>query len=296
MPSGFFQEADAIGIVKEHAQAVLELEDAQAKSIMSSYQDARRDLVDRLSSVPRGSFTAQHLRGVLAQVNSAIATINKKLAGDMYDGSFEAAKAGVGDVFSEINTFDDSFLGAVTPINLNAAVIAQDTANHLTTKYETNLAAYGNDLSTQIANGLFSASIGEANYSEVVGRISQFFNAEEWKLHRLVRTELHNIYNVGKLQGMRELIGSEEEPGDIPDLKKTLMHPMDQRTGADSKKLAAEHPAIPVDDEFVFVWKGIERRFLNPPDRPNDRAIMVPYRDAWGKVKGAAFVPGTFPA
>lgn len=295
MPSGFFDAVDGIGIVEEHIQEVLGLEDSQAKSIMESYSDARRDLVDRLSRVPRGSFTAQHLRGVLAQVDGAIAGINKKLAGDMYDGSFKAAKLGVGNLFEEISTFDQQFSGAVTPINLNAALIAQDTANHLVTKYETNLDAYGNDLRTQIANGLFAASIGETSYSEVVGRLSQFFVAEEWKLHRVVRTELHNIYNVGKLQGFRNLIGTDEEPGDIPDLLKTLMHPMDHRTGDDSKKLAAEHPAIPVDEEFVFEWKGDVRRFLNPPDRPNDRAIMVPYREEWGKLKGAAFAPGTFP-
>ncbi len=295
MPSGFFDEADSIGIVEDHIKKVLRLEDEQANSIMSSYQDARRELVDRLSRLPPGSFTAQHLRGVLAQVNGAIAGINKKLQGDMYDGSFEAAKAGVGDLFSEINTFDDAFTGAVTPINLNAALIAQDTANYLTTKYQTNLEAYGNDLQTQISNGLFTASIGETSYSEVVGRISQFFNAEEWKLHRIVRTELHNIYNIGKLNGMRELIGTDDEPGDIPDLMKTLMHPMDQRTGEDSKALAREHPAIPVDEEFVQVWGKYTFRFMNPPNRPNDRAIMVPYREEWGKIKGAAFVPGSFP-
>ncbi len=295
MPSGFFQEVDANGIIEDHIKEVLELEDDQAKSIMSSYQEARRELVDRLSKLPPSSFTAQHLRGVLAQVQGAIAGINKSLSGDMYDGAFEAAKAGVGNLFEEINSFNDQFTGAITPINLNAALIAQDAANHLTTKYRTNLEAYGNDLQTQIANGLFAASIGEVGYSEVVGRIAQFFTAEEWKLHRVVRTELHNIYNVGKLQGMRNLRGDDEDPGDIPDLMKTLMHPMDQRTGDDSRQLALEHPAIPIDDEFVFTWRGQTRVFLNPPDRPNDRAVMVPYREEWGRLKGAAFAPGNYP-
>ncbi len=292
MPSGFFQEVDANGIVENHVQAVLSLEDSQAKSIMSSYQGVRQDLVRRLGSVNPGTFTAQHLRGVLAQVDSAIAAINKKLYGDMYNGSFEAAKSGVNDLFSEMNEFDEIFTGAVTPINLNAALIAQDTANFLTTKYSTNLEAYGTDLSNQIGNGLFAASIGEKSYYEVVQSISQFFTAEEWKLQRIVRTELHNIYNVAKLNGMRKLVGTDDAPGDIPDLMKTLMHPMDQRTGEDSKELAREHPVIPIDEEFVQVWGKYTYIFMNPPDRPNDRAIMIPYREEWGKVKGAAFIPG----
>jgi hypothetical protein len=78
-------------------------------------------------------------------------------------------------------------------------------------------------------------------------------------------------------------------------LLKTLMHPMDQRTGDDSKKLAQEHPAIPISEEFVFTWKNATRRFMTPPDRPNDRAVMIPYRAEWGVNKGSAFIPGTFP-
>lgn len=301
MPSGFFDEVDSSGVVEDHIKQVLTLENDQAESIMESYQQVRQELVDRLSRLPEGSFSAQHLRGVLGQVQGAIGAINKKLSGDMFEGSFAAARAGVSDLFSEMKSFDEQFAGAVTPINLNAALIAQDTANHLTTKYNTNLEAYGNDLVTQISNGLFQASLGSVSYSEVVGRISQFFNAEEWKLHRIVRTELHNIYNVGRLNGMRELAGVDKDGNEtdsealIPDLMKTLMHPMDQRTGDDSKALAREHPAIPVNQEFVQVWGKYTFRFMNPPNRPNDRAIMVPYRAEWGKLKGAAFVPGSFP-
>ena len=295
MPSGFFTEVDDSGIVENHIQEVLGLEKDQAESIMASYQEARRDLIDRLSRLPPNKFTAVHLRGVLDQINGAIAAINKNLRGDMYDGAFEAAKMGASHLFHEIKSFDQQFTGAVTPINLNAAVVAQDTANHLTSKYETNLAAYGNDLSTQISNGLFAASIGESSYSEVVGRVSQFFTAEEWKLHRVVRTELHNIYNVGKLTGFRQLKGTDESPGDIPDLLKTCMAPLDQRTGDDSKYVAHLNLAIPINEPFEYVWKGKQRSYMHPPDRPNDRQILVPYRTEWGKSRGSSFVPGTFP-
>jgi hypothetical protein len=71
------------------------------------------------------------------------------------------------------------------------------------------------------------------------------------------------------------------------------MHPMDRRTGKDSMELAYEHPTIPIDEPFKFTWKGFTRVFMNPPDRPNDRAVMVPYRKEWGKLKGAAFAPAT---
>lgn len=291
MPN-FFEEVDGTGVVESHIKKVLKLEDAEAQQIMEHYQEIRQELVERLSRTNSQSFTAQHLRGVLAQVNGAIAAANRKLAGDMFESSFRAAKEGLHDLFKEINVFDEKFTGAVTPINLNAALVAQDTANHLVTKYKTNLDAYGTNLSAGIANGLFSATIGETSYAEVVGRIGQFFSAEQWKLHRIVRTELHNIYNVGKINGMNELAG---EDGDIPDLMKTLMHPMDARTGDDSKYAATLGLVANINEPFVYIWKGQQRTFMAPPDRPNDRAILVPYRTEWGKARGAAFIPGTFP-
>jgi hypothetical protein len=190
----------------------------------------------------------------------------------------------------EMHVFDQKFTGAVTPINLSAALIANDTSQLLVTKYQTTLQAYGTDLSKRITNGLFAASIGEQSYDQVVGAISNFFSAEEWKLHRIVRTELHHIYNVGKINGMKEIAE------DIPDMKKTLMHPLDARTGDDSAYAATLGLVADIGDAFEYTWKGKLRVFNAPPDRPNDRAILVPYREAWGTARGAAFIPGKFPA
>jgi hypothetical protein len=290
MPS-FFETADSTGVVEEHIQEVLRLEKEQSETILKDYGEVRRRLVERLSLVPAGSFTAQHLRGVLAQVQGAIEAMNSKLQGEMISGAQEAAMSGIDDLLSELKVFDEKFTGAVTPINLNSALLAHDTSQFLVTKYKTNLDAYGNDLMTQIANGLFSATIGETSYDQVVGRISKFFTAEEWKLRRIVRTELHNIYNVGKINGMKQL----RDNDDIPDLMKTLMHPLDQRTGKDSRYAAQLGLVEKIEDPFKYEWAGELRVFMAPPDRPNDRAILVPFNPEWGRAAGEAFVPGRFP-
>jgi hypothetical protein len=284
----FFEEVDSDGIVEQHIQSVLRLEQDQALQILSEYRGIRQQLIDRLSHIPAGTFTSQHLRGVLAQVEGATIAITESLGGAMRDGAEIAARAGVDDLVTELQKFDGMFTGAVTPININAALIAHDTSTLLVSKYQTNLDLYGQGLLTQISNGLFSASLGEASYSEVVGRISQFFTAEEWKLHRIVRTELHGIYNRGKLAGMTDLVED-----DIPDLKKTLMHPMDSRTGDDSIYAAQLGLVAEVNEPFVYSWGKKERVFFAPPDRPNDRAIMVPYREEWGNTGKGAFVPLT---
>lgn len=118
-----------------------------------------------------------------------------------------------------------------------------------------------------------------------MGDVGKFFLGEEWKLTRIVRTEMHGMYNYSKMNGMSEL-----QEQRLPDLMKTLMHPLDKRTGKDSKALAQENPIIPIDEPFKFKWNGKTRTFMAPPDRPNDRAILVPYRESWGANK-PSFVP-----
>lgn len=286
MPN-FFEHVDATGVVENHIKQVLELEDDQAKIILKRYQEVRRDLVDRLSTMRGGTFTAQHLRGTLAQVEGAITAITEHLQGAMVKGAYVSALKGVQHLTKELNVFDEKFTGAVTPINLNAALIAQDTSQLLITRYNTNLARYGSNLYAEISNGLFSATLGETNQDEVIGRISQFFNGKEWELHRIVRTELHGIYNRGKLAGMKKLVDEDV----IPDMKRTLIHPMDARTGDDSKYAARLHLVAEMDKPFVYTWKGDRREFFTPPDRPNDRSVMVPYRESWGDDQPPSFLP-----
>ena len=78
---------------------------------------------------------------------------------------------------------------------------------------------------------------------------------------------------------MKKLWGDGE--GTIPDLKKTLYHPMDKRTGEDSKWLNKNNLIIPVDEPFKYTWNGQVREYMAPPDRPNDRSILIPYRESW---------------
>ena len=69
--------------------------------------------------------------------------------------------------------------------------------------------------------------------------------------------------------------------GVTPDLLKTVYNPMDHRTAEDSKRFEKMEQVIPLEDDFVYTYNGNERRFQAPPDRPNDRGVLVPIRRAW---------------
>lgn len=285
----FFEEVDSTGIIEHHIKQVLKLEGDQSDIVTKQYREIRTELIARLATMKQGTFTAQHLRGVLAQVEGALIAMNGGILSTMLAGSRDAAMKGVSHIIDEINLFDKKFTGAVTPINLNAVIIAQDTTQLLVTRYKSNLERYGKGIFDQIQHGLTQAAVGEYTYDEIVSHISDFFGGKEWELRRIVRTELHGIYNRGKMNAMEELAE------DDPDMLKTLMHPMDSRTGKDSIYAAQKHLVAKIDEPFVYTWENKTREFMTPPDRPNDRSVMVPYRKEWGKLGTNAELPGKFP-
>ncbi len=275
---GFFELVDGVGVVEEHIQELLKLEDSRAQRLLRKYREHRQELQDRLSRARPGSFTQQRLRGVLTQVEAGIEAMSASLELGLKELAPQIARGAVEDQLEEIRTFDQEFTGAVTPINISVQQVADDASNFLLNKHEASIDAYGADLVSQLTGQLAQEALAGTSMSEVVQRLGLFFQGEEWKLHRIARTEFHNIYNIAKMMGMQDV-----QREVLPDLMKTLIHPMDARTGKDSKALARENPIIPINEAFVFEWKGKTRTFMAPPDRPNDRAILVPYRAAWGE-------------
>lgn len=274
----FFEEVDALGIVENHIQKVVGLEEKEAKRLEKVYAGARQRLQDRLLTVRGDKFTAQHLRGVLLQIETALAFMADGMNESMIDAGDLVAQAGANHLVAELNAFDKHFLGAITPINVNAAVIASDTNNLLINKYKSSMETYSEEVRSQLTGVLTQAAIQEIPYSEVVKRVGQFFIAEQWKIERLARTELHQVYNLAKMKSMQSLADSAGT-----DLKKTLIHPMDSRTGKDSKYVAKLDLIVPIDQPFRYKWQGKERVYMTPPDRPNDRSILVPYREKYGE-------------
>lgn len=281
MSQEFFDEIDIEGIVEGHAKEVVGLQESQAEKIAKAYGEIRRELQDRLSHARFDSFTAQRLRSVLAQIDSAIDAVNRSLHSTIEVGADHATRMGVEQLIKEVHRFDRIFTGAVRPVNLNVTKAALDTKDFLMNQYTTSLASYGAETKKNVARALSSAAIQELPYSQVVQKVGEYFTGQEWEVHRIARTELHHIYSVGKLNAMKQ--------AEIP--KKGLYHPMDSRTGQDSIELAEENPIIPVGEMFKQVYiptlkngkrgKAQYYEFMVPPNRPNDRAVLIPVRDEW---------------
>ena len=275
----FFVDESVQEMAEDHASMVLGLSEREARRVLRSYESVRRELRDRLDKIPAGTFSAQKMGATLVQLDLAINKMGKSLVGDMKDSVKLASEQGIDDLIKELSKWDKKFVGAIKPINIKAVEAAADTNKFLFNQYDASIDSYNAFLRSKMAQSLTESVVAEDSVSDVVGRLGKVFLGEQWKLEQITRTELHGVYARGKLSGMKKLWGEGE--GTIPDLKKTLYHPMDKRTGEDSKWLNENNLIVPVDEPFKYTWKGQVREYMAPPDRPNDRSILIPYRDAW---------------
>jgi hypothetical protein len=274
----FFEDQSIEGVAERHVRELQALEKSKAEEVLKLYKEIRRDIQDRLLSLPRGTFSYQRLGGVLLQVNTGIDALSNSLKRGMGAASRDTAELGVEHLTTELNEWNEQFTGAVSAIDLDSVLIANEVQQLNISRYESSLSAYSESVRADISRGLTEAVVQEMPLGEVVNTVGQYFKAEQWKLLQIARTELHNIYSQGKLNAMTDL-----QETSMPDLKKTLWHPMDSRTGDDSKYVARKDLIVPVDKPFRYKWKGVERVFMSPPDRPNDRSILIPYRESWSK-------------
>lgn len=272
----FFEEVDSLELVENHIEQLQRLEQTHADKLLRIYKQVRLQLRDRLDVISGDTFTAQQMRATLVQVEAGIQAMSSGLLKGLEESSGIASDKAIKDLTKEIERFSSHFEGAATPINIDNAVIALDVSNFLVNQKEASIRAYSEDVRAKVVMNLTKSMIANESTSEVIQKVGKFFIGEEWKLRRIARTELHNVYNLGKLKGMERV-----KEDTIPDLKKTLIHPMDNRTGDDSIELAEQNPIIPIDKPFVQKFRGETFSFMAPPNRPNDRAILVPVRDEW---------------
>lgn len=272
---GFFEDSTMEKIAQGNIKKLQNLEEKEAKKMLALFKRVRVELQDRLLTVPGETFTEQQLRVTLTQVEAAIVALREVLKMGISESANVVAQTGVKDLEGEVEKFSKHFEGTKQPINLDAVRIGLDTKNFLINRYESSLEAYSESLRSHLTQGLTESLIARRSYGEVVSELNRFFAGEEWKVHRIARTELHNVYNLAKQKGM------EETKEILPDLKKALIHPIDDRTGEDSKLAARLNLVVDVNKPFKYTYKGKVREYMTPPDRPNDRSVLVPYREDW---------------
>lgn len=250
----------------------------------------------RLARIGRGSvFTAHHQRLVMAQVSMGVRQFEGRLKGHLEEGGEVGAKLAPEHVVEAANALHSGF-GSPTPIvQADQAAVFQGlhrgVAPTLLDRFEKSTQLYGPPVVAKIRDELSLAVVQKEPMDAAIDRVagtSGVFQGQRWRAERIVRTEMSWAYGVAKQAGMEEL-----RDRHVPKLKKRLVATHDDRTGEDSIELDGQT----VDVDKPFVWhvrnsKGAVVKtvlYMQPPNRPGDREIVIPWDPGWpnpGEAKG----------
>lgn len=260
------------------------------KSVKSLYEQARADVETKLSALKTAgkdqTFTAHHLRQVLVQVRDGLKVFERGLHGSLKQNGKLAATLAQRHTISSVKLLEKKFTGTVPILQVEDAAVFRrvydDVEPSLLNRYQASISNYGIPTIRKVRDALAQSIIENETVDEAVDRVVDakrgIFAQERWRAERIVRTEMSYAYGVTNQQTM------ESVADDVPDLQKKLIATFDDRTGDDSKDLHGQ--TVPWDQPFLWEKRtkkgGVELvEYMQPPNRPNDREVVIPWRDGW---------------
>lgn len=146
--------------------------------------------------------------------------------------------------------------------------------------HESSLLRYGSEVVGQIertlAQGIATGKGWDEARDAVWKSTRRVVGKNQWMVDRILRTETSNAYNGAVLDALEAedaAIVAKGLPAHLRPMKR-LIHVYDSRTGADS--LATGDQVARIGEPFYNPRLGVW--FQHPPDRPNDRATVIPWR------------------
>lgn len=265
---------------------------------------AQRDLERRIDEAVRGpgkdSFTAVQLRATLAQVRAVTRDVQRGVRDVILEGAGVASERAADNLARYLEAANRAFSGTARPLGLDRAAMVDAATVGVRSTMLRRLASsgtrvpgadpephpakmgildrYGIKTIGHFEDVLRRGLVTRATFGEMRDQIrdaSPFLRGApmSWAT-RITRTELHGAYQ----RGGHEAIQNAAEQ--VDDMLKIVTATFDNRTAPDSFN---QHGCCRLPDEpFEYVGSAGESIFyLHPPDRPQDRSVVVAHRASW---------------
>lgn len=265
---------------------------SRLKRLYNQSQSELQNKLSRLSGSARRTFTAQQYAIFLLQIKRGHIVLAQNMAESLGEASKEAQIDALRSLIREISKLEKKFTGSsiVVPIEEAArfAGIIDKNRSTLLKIHKKSMARYSANIIGKIEKQLaLSLMQGESN-GEAIDRIANTTDSEWWQAERIVRTEQAFAYNATHAAGISDA------SKDIPDMmmrwtehvSDTTGAKLDDRVGNDSVVLHGQLAAansvfiMPTDSRVSSKLWGLT--WKHPPNRPNDRAVLQPWRSHWG--------------
>lgn len=248
------------------------------------YARAAEELARRLSRYGSADrrVDPSTLRAMRAQVEAVISAMEGGMAKILRDGGKDAVALGIRHAASEFSTLEREFKGTAPVVDVSSGALfsrlVEGADASLLRRHVPRTRTWG---ASQVLAAEEKMAVGAMTgkpLEELVGELQVELATSRWKAERIVRTEGAYAHGFAKQTAISETGRRLGRP-----LWKRLVETFDDRTGDDSFLLHGQ--TVPHDKPFVWRkrkgrgWVLVE--FMHPPNRPNDRAVVIPWDPEW---------------
>lgn len=238
------------------------------------------DIEAELARARPGSWTEARAKAMLVQLAAAVRGLSGRQLALLRRALPRVAELAMRDTESYLTALDREFAGAVVPLRWATLEWLEGYRRPLLRSrlrvYRESFARYGaatvSAIEDEIAKTVFVGAPWTEAREAVWTATQAVVGDRQWMVDRIVRTEVATAYSSTTMAALLE-----EDYDDDPMLKK-LVAVFDPVTGRDSRLLHGQ--TRKVTELFTDVVSG--RKFDAPPNRPNDREIVVGWRASWG--------------
>ena len=261
-------------ILREHEREILRIEREEADRLFVVYEQARLELLGRLSEIPGDTFTAAQIRRSLADAEEVLRDLIESLVETKADRLPRQMKLGVRQVLQEIRFYEPGMRGKVLEIESRAVRKLATPRGLLLQQFERSMRTYGGQLVGDIQRRLAVHTIKRSTIPEmsrdIAGRLRKHaVQGARWRAERIVRTEVLDALGTARQQTLLET-----QP-DFPDLKQQWLARIDSRTSAICTDLHGT--VVPIGQPFPG-------GFYRPPAHPNCRSTTTAWMPGWDEI------------
>ncbi len=256
---------------------------ALTKRQRSLADEAIADVERQLARARVGSWSAAQAASTLAQLASATKGLTERQMTLLARALPGIARLAQTDLAAYLTTLDRTFLGVARPLRWDSLEWLNGYSRPLLRArlqiFRKSFARYGAEAVAGIEQAMAKSVLLGTPWTEarktVMALVREEVGGRQWMVDRIVRTEVATVHSSTTMAALLE----EDEPDD-PMLKK-LVALFDKRTGLDSKVLHGQTRRV--QDLFTDVIRG--KQFDAPPNRPNDREIVIGWRASYGDAR-----------
>ena len=302
-------------VLAEHRRTVARtIERGGAQRMKKLYDAAQESLVGKLRDMAKSKapFTAHQRALTLGQVRQGQAIIAKRLTGELGDISLTVQTESLRGLIGGIARMEEHYTGAEIALPIEEASrfrgIIDGRRESLLRSHAESMGNYGSTLVGAMEDELSQSLIEAETCGEAIDRIQEVSGMEWWQGERIARTELASAFSTTTYDGIREAAVELDDLGMrwVEYVDDDTGKPLDDRVGEDSLAMHGQivragglfhfPPTLPEGEQLPHaLQKMVGKSWPCPPNRPNDRSTITPWRPHWGipgwRLQGGRRVP-----